>query len=66
MRGEGGLAVIEMKGFEVGETDGFVKAFHGLGEGGGGAEVVASGEGMARIDADANAGFIVDMLYYIT
>lgn len=49
-----------MHGFEVLEADGGVEFIEGLGEGGGRAEVVACGEDVACVEADSDAGFVVD------
>lgn len=58
---EGGLAVVEVESPEVLVADDFVERAHGGLEGLGRAEVVAGGEGVARVDADADPADVVDL-----
>ena len=50
-----------MQGAEVGEADYGVELGEGGLEGGGGAKVVAGGEGVASVETDADARFVLDL-----
>lgn len=59
---EGGLAVIHVQGLEILEPHDPVELVHGRGKSFRGAQVVAGGEGVAGIDADADAGLVVNLV----
>ncbi|KAJ6445551.1 checkpoint protein kinase (SldA) [Purpureocillium lavendulum] len=54
------LAVVDCAGLEVFGADGVVEGIHGLAEGIGGAQVVAGGEGVARVDTDTYAVLVIN------
>ena len=59
------FAVVEVHGAEVLQADGLVEVLPHPVVAVGGREVVAGGEGMAGVDADANALFVVDEADYV-
>ncbi len=55
---EGALGIVEMHAAQILKTDDAFEGGEGFFAGFGAAQVVAGGESMAGIDADADAGFI--------
>lgn len=49
-----------MQGFDIAQADGGVEVAEDGGEGGRRAQVVAGSEEVARVEADADAGLVVD------
>lgn len=56
------LGVVEMDRPQIGQADGIVEVREGGREGGRGAQVVAGGEGVACVEADADAGLVCDLV----
>lgn len=60
VRPERRLAVVEVQGFQVLQAHDAVEFGHGGGEGVGRAQVVAASKRVARVEAHADAGLVVD------
>ena len=60
------LGVVEVEGIEPLKTDYAVECFKRFVASGGGGEVVAGGEDVAGVDADANRDFLMDPVDDVT